>query len=79
MANDNHNKIPIALLANAPIYIVLRRLDMVALIEKPKKIKIEDVSAIKIMFPDGSQFKMKEIKVEIAIPLNIEYAYDIYQ
>jgi hypothetical protein len=52
---------------------------MVALIEKPKKIKIEDVSAIKIMFPDGSQFKMKEIKVEIAIPLNIEYAYDIYQ
>lgn len=72
MANDNHIKIPKALLANAPIYNALLLSDITALNENPKKIKTAEDNAINIRLPDGSIFKKKAKNAEIAIPLNTE-------
>lgn len=75
LASDNHNSTLKTLLAKAPIYSMLRRLAMTALPEKPKKINTADDKAKKMIFPDGSQLRKNDIKVDSAIPLKIEYAY----
>lgn len=77
LAKDNHNKIPKALLANAPTYNILLLSDMTALRENPKKINTDDDNAKKIMFPEGSMFKKNAMNAEIAIPLKTEYNYDL--
>lgn len=75
LASDSHNSTLKTLLAKAPTYNMLRRSAMTALPEKPKKISTADDSAIKMIFPDGSQLRKNDIKVDNAMPLNIEYAY----
>jgi hypothetical protein len=71
-ASDNHNITLNTLLAKAPIYSILRRSAITALPEKPKNINTAEDKAIKIIFPDGSQLRKNEIKVDNAIPLNME-------
>jgi len=71
-ASDSHSNTLNTLLAKAPTYNMLRRSAIIALPEKPKKINTADDKAIKMIFPDGSQLRKNEMKVDNAIPLNIE-------